>query len=522
MSLRLHLTLALLLSASSPRSALSLDADSGSCLRQHLSQTGDREEDALLDAWRDTGHFRVHYATSGPNMVYGWPATASVDSACVYLEEAYRVFHQVPGFAPALSDGARGGGQDLYDCYLLDTGPHGAGYASGEYYSSSPCDGSVIGYCAVENDFGGFWEPDVFRSALAHEYFHLVQFAAAADQSSWFMESTAVWAERAVKPSYSGYSWRMPNWFWSPQLGVWGLGHSLRKYGSAHFWCFLEENTDSAFLPAVFQRCCSEGWLDAVKEELVQRGMDFDAALVRFSLWNNATGIWDDRSHYRQGRAYPEISCQAVRTELPVLGDTLAANLIAGPAGFNYIRFLGPGGRDSLRLSFDGAPDLRDVRTISFALQRTGQPQREWTLDPDENGDVSLAISGWSACDQVTMIVTNFVGAAGDLTFRYAAREVGSVAPRWLGDLGVSPNPFSSETRLSWRVEGDARPVSLLIFEASGRRLLHREVTGARTGDQIWWWNGRDEDGREVPAGVYLVRITTPKESLTTRLVRVR
>lgn len=495
--------------------------DGDGCLRERPFFSAEREEDRHCDAWRDTDHFRVHFATGGDNTVHGWPDPAYVDSACVFLEDSYRAFHVTLGFAPALSDLARGGGRDLVDCYLLDTGSQGVGYAGRDSVTGSPCRGSAAGYFAVDNDLGVEEKPGILRATLAHEYFHLVQYGAGA-VGAWFTESAAVWAERAARPSYAGYAWRMPLWFWTPHRGLWGLGHSLRPYGAAHFWCFLEETTDATFMPAVFRRCCSESWLNALKLELAERGTNLDSTLARFALWNNATGAWNDGCHYRQGGAFPEITCQAVHDTLPVQGLTLAEDLVAQSAAFDYIRFRGPGERDTLRLEFDGAPEMRDARCLCFAWQRGGHPQREWTVFPDVDGDVNMKIPGWSTCDQITMIVVNFEQADGDFSFRYAAREMGDPAARWVSDLMVAPNPFWRETRLSWRTEGSSVPATLAIFDASGRRVLSRLMPAERVGNQRFVWDGRDAEGHEVTAGVYFIRITTPEEMRATRAVRQR
>jgi flagellar hook assembly protein FlgD len=64
------------------------------------------------------------------------------------------------------------------------------------------------------------------------------------------------------------------------------------------------------------------------------------------------------------------------------------------------------------------------------------------------------------------------------------------------------------------------RRFTSLIVDASGRRV--RSVwQGALTGrTTTLQWDGRDDSGREVPAGVYLARLQGAAESVVARLVR--
>lgn len=62
----------------------------------------------------------------------------------------------------------------------------------------------------------------------------------------------------------------------------------------------------------------------------------------------------------------------------------------------------------------------------------------------------------------------------------------------------------------------------VVLFDASGRivRFLHQGVLPA--GETPLSWDGRDDNGREVPAGVYLVRVTTSAGGTSGRVVLTR
>ena len=69
-------------------------------------------------------------------------------------------------------------------------------------------------------------------------------------------------------------------------------------------------------------------------------------------------------------------------------------------------------------------------------------------------------------------------------------------------DFRAWPNPFRDRIEFSGPVR--ARDRAVRIFDVSGRRVreLATESASAR-----WIWDGRDEDGRPLPQGVYLVRL---------------
>lgn len=69
------------------------------------------------------------------------------------------------------------------------------------------------------------------------------------------------------------------------------------------------------------------------------------------------------------------------------------------------------------------------------------------------------------------------------------------------------PNPFNPSTSLVLTLKRDMR-VQLEIYDVRGRRirLLHDGLLGA--GEHVMNWDGRQDDGRSAPSGVFLARLT--------------
>jgi len=82
------------------------------------------------------------------------------------------------------------------------------------------------------------------------------------------------------------------------------------------------------------------------------------------------------------------------------------------------------------------------------------------------------------------------------------------------------PNPSSSATRLEFEL-AQATSADLTIFDAAGRRIATL-VRGAQpAGKRAVTWNGQDEGGNAVAAGIYFARLSTPLGASSRRIVRV-
>jgi hypothetical protein len=82
----------------------------------------------------------------------------------------------------------------------------------------------------------------------------------------------------------------------------------------------------------------------------------------------------------------------------------------------------------------------------------------------------------------------------------------------------VGPNPFGEQARIEFELPSRAE-MSLVVYDAFGRevRILRRGLTGA--GRDFVDWDGRDGEGRRLPAGIYICRMKTSAFARSVRLV---
>lgn len=86
----------------------------------------------------------------------------------------------------------------------------------------------------------------------------------------------------------------------------------------------------------------------------------------------------------------------------------------------------------------------------------------------------------------------------------------------------VEPNPFREEALLQFTLQ-QSTLVELEIVDVSGRRVRHLLEEGRRLpGVHELRWDGRDEDGRRVAAGVYFAMLRTGETVIERRMVRMK
>jgi hypothetical protein len=85
----------------------------------------------------------------------------------------------------------------------------------------------------------------------------------------------------------------------------------------------------------------------------------------------------------------------------------------------------------------------------------------------------------------------------------------------------ISPNPTPGPCRLSFTLAVDG-PVSVALIDTAGR-IVRRLLDGPHpAGEYSLKWDGRDDAGRELPAGVYFTHVTTNDGTTTGRVVLAR
>ncbi|HOF67527.1 MAG TPA: FlgD immunoglobulin-like domain containing protein [Candidatus Fermentibacter daniensis] len=89
------------------------------------------------------------------------------------------------------------------------------------------------------------------------------------------------------------------------------------------------------------------------------------------------------------------------------------------------------------------------------------------------------------------------------------------------GILHASPNPTASGVELSFRSIG-LSPLTLEIYDASGRLVRTQDLGTLPAGSQAHYWNGQGGNGQALAQGVYFVRLSSAELEASTRVVLLR
>ena len=84
-----------------------------------------------------------------------------------------------------------------------------------------------------------------------------------------------------------------------------------------------------------------------------------------------------------------------------------------------------------------------------------------------------------------------------------------------------SPNPFRAGTTLRFETLA-AGEATLAVYNVQGRLIRTLAAGFTRPGMHECYWDGKDELGVDVAAGVYLYRLTLGEEEETRKMILVR
>ncbi len=225
-------------------------------------------------------------------------------------------------------------------------------------------------------------------------------------------------------------------------------------------------------------------------------------------------------------------------------GATVLARLLAKGQGADAM-VLANDGRTLYRAFMDGAnvvdrdgDEVLDTTELwrNLLVQMLAEPV-PWLSVPDEGA----VPAGGSVDIQVTIDAADL--APGDHAAHLELRTNEAVRDTYLLPITLTvtsdptaaeatpaaaivlrayPNPFNPATNLAFDLR-DPGPVSLHLHDAAGRR-VRTLLSGAphAAGSHSVRWDGRDDRGRAVAAGVYLARLEMAGKVLRERLVLVR
>jgi hypothetical protein len=217
-------------------------------------------------------------------------------------------------------------------------------------------------------------------------------------------------------------------------------------------------------------------------------------------------------------------------------GITMVRCLTEGTGAFAYWSQAASFGQDKLRAARLDAAGAIDVTAFDFASTPSGKSR----LDVARS-TAGFAVLAWSddRSDAGDVLAQNVnpdgsLGAATDVSADpgMGAGTAAAASARGAG-LGITaawPNPTAQGVRFAWSAAAGAGDVELGVYDVRGklvRRLGAGPASGASApegtrGGGTGVWDGRDEAGAPVTAGVYWLRLHEGAESAAARVIVAR
>ncbi|MBM3307211.1 MAG: T9SS type A sorting domain-containing protein [Candidatus Eisenbacteria bacterium] len=467
----------------------------------------------------DTEHFRIHYDTSGTHKILNWPDTTYRDAIATAAENSWTVEVGTLGFRQPPSDAGfpDNGGDGRYDIYVRAlSGVYG--YCQGEYYEPSTPQNDATSFVVIDNDYAGFGYPnpqDPMKVTVAHEFNHSCQFAHDVDEDTWYKEATSTWVEDIVYDSINDYRQYVSSFLNYPYYALdANTTGGLRIYGAC-IWNFcLSEVYGNAIVPAIWYQCeAGTATFTNMNIALQSYGTSLKDEVRRFSIWNFFTGNRNDGSHYEEGGTWTLAPMQAVYNSYPIVSGAPSASLKPDHLGCNYIRFsYASSGLDGLRVAYDGpnmnsSPNAADINYVrlggTMGYEYGGIP-----LNGFGNGEIT--VNEWNQKAYVCLVVSNLSTSVNDMSYTYSVDEVDTGVEDAVFDLALkaaSPNPFSASTAIAYTVPTGGGLVDITIYDVAGREVRKLVSAHRAAGDGTAVWDGRDDGGAPVAAGVYFAKL---------------
>jgi len=177
-----------------------------------------------------------------------------------------------------------------------------------------------------------------------------------------------------------------------------------------------------------------------------------------------------------------------------------------------------------------------EINNLGFILDRR-TPNTDWTQIASYITDQELQRQGSVSHQTIYTYTDNTV--INNETYDYRLADVdhdGNVEYHSTQLMGISisstlpeqyvlyqnyPNPFNPVTKIRYDLPDDAY-VTLTIHDMMGRR-VRALVDGPQTaGNRSIQWNGTDEQGRFIPAGLYLFSISLGQFNETSKMILLK
>jgi hypothetical protein len=165
---------------------------------------------------------------------------------------------------------------------------------------------------------------------------------------------------------------------------------------------------------------------------------------------------------------------------------------------------------------FPGAADVLYSAEIVNGGTNDGEPI---AITSEYSG--TLALLGFPLYFMLQDEVRAFLSQYLPVLYPGVANQDGVLPPAALS-VSSSPNPFSSCTNIIIRSGITPAPATVSIYNLRGQKVQSIKVSGTSKGESQITWDGRDEKGDQVAAGIYIIEVHTGRISRSAKVLLLR
>jgi len=471
------------------------------------------------------GNFRIHYDTTGehePAILDAQhnriPGTANryADSVGAIVNYALRFERDSLGFLPPPPDNGSGGGTE-FDIYIQELGGSYYGFTNPETpIINRPDGGTFTTYITIDNDFN-FVTPDSnkglpgLRVTLAHELHHAVQIGNYAYWSNdvYFYEITSVWMEDAVFTGvndYYQYLRSSQGHFRRPDVAF--TSNGLIMYSRGIWGNFVAKRFGSQTMLRSWEYVRDYRPIEAIDNALRDVGSGFRQAFGEWSVWNYYTG---ERAN--PAKFYPEGSFYPLMIESAKGFSPPSRSFIDSLRSLSSRYYDIAGGQVPLKLitsNINIAAALSN-NSLSFPFSYLLNTSR---VDESYVPTASRIYVKFDVPDRLNWV--NVIDTSDVNVLLPPPRET------------VFPNPFVAQGMTTIKIPignfGKTQG-TLSVFSASMDLVFSASASSVYTtsiGQQVFEWNGRNNDQQLAASGIYFYVLELPTQTLTGKFALLR
>ena len=439
----------------------------------------------------DSGNFKIHYDTVGANAVYRVDEDINpedgvpdyINNMASFLEMARYTYLVELGFdMPPPDDGQ--GGDDRYDIFVSNIAGLTVPESESDYYQGRE---AYTSYSFIGKDLRTGNHPNdplpFLKATCAHEYFHAVQMAYraySADETAWWYELTANWAEERVFDDLNEVYYYLGDYYNKTNYSIYLTG-GAHMYGGWIFAEYLSQNYGNDLIKMIFDKMINfERSLDAIVTSLAEHDLKLNTEFAKFSCWNYFTEENSMPGFYEESQDFPAtIPIVANHSAYPtgwIDGGRKIENL-----GSACIRFDNPGlNKGNLIVEFEGDPIHAEELCLA-AVYSTGYVRL--TTNPITAGNhIEMKVENFNSCEFAVLSINYaYQGASAhdSAGYRYYAIldtahvdiEPDITQPEAFELIGNYPNPFNLSSNIIFYWNSDATDYTISIYDIMGREI---------------------------------------------------